>query len=133
MDVRGIFGWVAHDQPPDVRRTLRRSLALIAVVTLITAYFSEVFYKPDEHFQVLEFLSYKLGRTSAPELPWEFHSAIRPWMQPWLYFLVAKPLLALGVQDPFTIVFVLQILTALASLAALAIFAAAMVRDLASL
>ncbi len=106
---------------------------MLAVVTLVTAYFSEVYYKPDEHFQILEFLSYKLGRTSPAELPWEFNAGIRPWMQPWLYFLVAKPMTLVGIQDPFTIVFVLQILTGFASLGALAVFADAMVADLASL
>jgi len=103
-------------------RELRRSLLLLAAVTLVTAWFSETFYFPDEHYQILEFMSWKLGITPVSELPWEFSARIRPWMQPLLYFLIGKPLLLLGVKDMFTIVFVLRLATGLFSLAALAAF-----------
>src|SRR3954468_228182 len=103
-------------------RELRRSLLLLAVVTLVTAWFSQLFYFPDEHYQILEFLSWKLGITPASELPWEFSARVRPWLQPLLYFLVAKPLILLGVKDMFTIVFVLRLATGLFCLAGLAAF-----------
>ena len=74
---------------------------------------------------MLEFMCLKLGITPASELPWEFAARIRPWFQPLLYFLIAKPLIALGVKDMFTIVFVLRLVTGLFSLAALAVFARA--------
>jgi phosphatidylinositol glycan class B len=102
---------------------LRRSLLLLAAVTLVTAWFSTTFYFPDEHYQVLEFMSYKLGVTGASELPWEFSARIRPWLQPLLYFLIAKPLTLLGVKDMFIIAFVLRLMTGAFSLAALAVFA----------
>jgi phosphatidylinositol glycan class B len=91
-------------------------------VILVTAWFSETFYFPDEHYQVLEFMSYKLGITPASDLPWEFTVRIRPWFQPLIYFLIAKPLLLLGVKDMFIIAFVLRLATGLFSLAALAVF-----------
>ncbi len=103
-------------------RELRRSLVILAVVTIVTAWFSNTFYFPDEHYQVLEFMGFKLGITPAAELPWEFAARIRPWFQPLLYFLIAWPLRALGLTDMFTIVFVLRLLTGLFSLAALAAF-----------
>jgi phosphatidylinositol glycan class B len=102
---------------------LRRSLLLLAAVTLVTAWFSTTFYFPDEHYQVLELMSYKLGITPASELPWEFSARIRPWLQPSAYFLIAKPLTLLGVKDMFVIAFVLRLATGLFSLAALAVFA----------
>src|SRR5256885_638741 len=80
-------------------RDLHRSLAILAGVTLITAWFSNTFYFPDEHYQVLEFAGHKLGITPVSALPWEFSARIRPWFQPLVYFGIAKPLLALGVAD----------------------------------
>ena len=63
---------------------------------LVTAWFSNTFYFPDEHYQVLEFMALKLGITPASELPWEFAARIRPWFQPLVYFLIAKPAAAAG-------------------------------------
>ena len=110
---------------------LRRSLAILILVTLVTAYFSETFFFPDEHFQVLEFMSYKLSTTSAADLPWEFHAQARPWMQPFLYYLIAKPLMIAGVRDLFTVTFVLRLATAGVALAALVAFAKLLIGDLA--
>ncbi|HMH64780.1 MAG TPA: hypothetical protein VK515_04300 [Rhizomicrobium sp.] len=106
-------------------RELRRSLLILGAVTIVTAWFSVLFYFPDEHHQVLEFMSWKLGITPASELPWEFSARIRPWLQPLFYFLVAKPLLLLGLKDMFAIAFVLRLATGLFSLTALALFARA--------
>ena len=71
-------------------RELRRSLLILAAVTIVTAWFSNTFYFPDEHYQVLEFMGLKLGITPASELPWEFAARIRPWFQPLVYFLIAS-------------------------------------------
>src|SRR5437868_10741173 len=113
-------------------RELRRSLLLLAAVTLVTAWFSQLFYNPDEHYQILEFLSWKLGITPVSELPWEFSARIRPWLHPLLYFLIAKPLILLGLKDMFIIVFVLRLTTGLLSLMALAIFVRAILPTLQS-
>ena len=37
---------------------LKRSLLLVGLVTVITAWFCDVVYFPDEHFQVLEFMAH---------------------------------------------------------------------------
>src|SRR5665213_2448133 len=112
-------------------RALCRSLLLLAAVTVVTAWFSVLFNFPDEHYQVLEFMSYKLGITQASDLPWEFSPRIRPWFQPLLYFLIAKPLILLGLTDMFTITFVLRLATGLFSLTALALFARAVLPTIA--
>lgn len=106
-------------------RELRRSLAILAAVILVTAWFSATFYFPDEHYQVLEFMAFKLGITPGNALPWEYSAHIRPWFQPLVYFLIAKPLLLLGWKDMFAIAFVLRLATGLFSLGALAVFAGA--------
>lgn len=107
-------------------RELRRSLVLVAAATIVTAWFSNTFYFPDEHYQVLEFMGHRLGITPASELPWEFAARIRPWFQPGIYFLIAKALMAIGLKDMFDIVFVLRLVTGLFSLATLTTFARAL-------
>jgi phosphatidylinositol glycan class B len=108
-----------------MEKTLRRSLLILAAVTLVTAWFSETFYFPDEHYQILEFMGFKLGITPAADLPWEFSARIRPWFQPLVYFLIAKPLMLAGVKDMFVIAFLLRLVTGLFSLLALGVFARA--------
>jgi phosphatidylinositol glycan class B len=109
----------------DIAQALRRSLLILAAVTIVTAWFSVLFYFPDEHYQVLEFMSYRLGITQPADLPWEFAARIRPWLQPLIYFCIAKPLLWLGLHDLFMLTFVLRLATGLFSVAALAVFARA--------
>jgi phosphatidylinositol glycan class B len=104
---------------------LRRSLILLTAVVIVTAWFSDLFYFPDEHYQVLEFMAYRMGITPAAALPWEFAARIRPWFQPAIYYAIAAPLRGLGVTDLFAISFVLRLLTGLFSVAALAAFARA--------
>jgi phosphatidylinositol glycan class B len=103
-------------------KELRRSLLILGAVILVTAWFSETFYFPDEHYQILEFMALKLGITQAADLPWEYSARIRPWFQPLIYFLIAKPLMLLGLNDMFAIAFALRLATGLFSLAALAAF-----------
>jgi phosphatidylinositol glycan class B len=103
-------------------KELRRSLLILGAVILVTAWFSETFYFPDEHYQILEFMALKLGITQAADLPWEYSARIRPWFQPLIYFLIAKPLMLLGLKDMFAIAFALRLATGLFSLAALAAF-----------
>jgi GPI mannosyltransferase 3 len=128
LDARArLYGFLTEGTPDAV---LHRSLAILILVTLVTAWFSELFFWPDEHYQVLEFMSYKLGATAAADLTWEFHDRVRPWMQPFLYYLIAKPLLLAGLRDLFSVTFVLRLATGCVSLAALVAFAKLMLGDL---
>lgn len=77
-------------------------------LTAIVAYFSVGFHHFDEHFQILEFMNYKLGQTSSSELPWEFQRKMRPWFQPYLYLVLDTPLRLMNV-SPFTRAFFLRI------------------------
>jgi phosphatidylinositol glycan class B len=116
---------------PDIAQALRRSLLILMAVTVVTAWFSVLFYFPDEHYQILEFMSYRLGITQPADLPWEFAARIRPWFQPLIYFSIAKPLLWLGLHNLFTLTFILRLLTGLFSVAALAVFARAILDTIA--
>jgi phosphatidylinositol glycan class B len=84
------------------RFVLRWMLVLGGILT-ITAVVSLDFYQGDEHFQILEFVNYKLHRIPANLLPWEFHEQIRPWLQPAVYYLAAKAAMKVGLTDPFVL------------------------------
>jgi phosphatidylinositol glycan class B len=84
-------------------------------VFIITAFFSEGYYHPDEHFQILEFANYKLGNSPASDLPWEFKEQIRPALQPALAYSTIKFLNFTGITSPFSHALLLRVLTALLS------------------
>ena len=79
---------------------------------LLAAYRSQGFYRCDEHFQVIEYLSSKLFGTPA-DLGWQYTKQIRPWFQPAVYYPFAELLVACGVRDPFTLAWVFRSLSAL--------------------
>jgi GPI mannosyltransferase 3 len=87
--------WMLKQFPPGVARWLWLSLLL----HLITAHFSVGYYHPDEHFQILEFIGYKLGLSPATDLPWEFEARIRPWFQPAVMTAFVKGFRLLGIQN----------------------------------
>ena len=109
---------------------LNRSLAILALFTFSTAWVSELYFWPDEHWQVLEFMSMKLGITPPGELTWEYGAQVRSWMQPFLYWLIAKPLLTTGIRDMFVVVFVLRLASGALSLWALKDFSRLFLTDL---
>lgn len=82
--------------------SLTRWLALALLLHLLAGVLSAGFLHTDEHFQTLEFLNFKLGGTPAAELPVEFQRAMRPWLQPCLYGLIAVAHRTLGIENPFT-------------------------------
>jgi GPI mannosyltransferase 3 len=84
------------------RRFLVRWLLIALLLHLLAAIFSTGYQNSDEHFQILEFLNSFLGRTPPASLPVEFTRMIRPWFQPFLYWIPVRALLSLGVTNPFT-------------------------------
>jgi GPI mannosyltransferase 3 len=86
---------------------------LSLLLFIATAIFSSGFHHYDEHYSILEFANYKLGKTPGAALPWEFRDKIRPWLQPaalWEIFQVSS---RLGVEDPFVWAATSRILSAL--------------------
>lgn len=81
---------------------------------MLTAFFSVGFYQYDEHYQILEFLSYLQGRTPELDLTWEFDQKMRGWIQPYFYFVILSPFKALGiVNESFSQAAILRISTAI--------------------
>ncbi|MCX6235785.1 MAG: hypothetical protein NT175_13870 [Bacteroidetes bacterium] len=86
-----------------------------ALVFLLTAWFSEGYNHPDEHFQILEFAAMKLGQNDTAHLPWEYGAEMRPAIQPMIAYGVHKTFSFMGINDPFFITFFLRLLTAAVS------------------
>jgi phosphatidylinositol glycan class B len=107
------------DADPIWRRFVTRwslvSLLLIAVV----CHFSYDFFQFDEYYQITEFVSYKLGITPESALPWEYNAEMRPWLQPAVYYVAARELNRLGVENPFTIAEVFRAMSGVCAWAAL--------------
>jgi phosphatidylinositol glycan class B len=90
----------------------------VLVSHVVAAWLNAGFLSADEHYQIIEFAQYKLGRQQASALAWEFPERIRSALQPWLAAAAIRIHHALGVTSPFTIAFSLRLLsTALAAAA----------------
>lgn len=76
-------------------------VALCFAITMVSALFSEGFHHFDEHFQIFEFMNYKLGKTPVEALPWEFRHQIRSWLLPSFFFPIAKLYHYFGFENPF--------------------------------
>ncbi|HPH83376.1 MAG TPA: hypothetical protein PL185_12420 [Flavobacteriales bacterium] len=83
------------------------------LVYILTAIFSIGYLHPDEHFQILEFCQYKLGKSPIHDLPWEFNAKIRPAIQPLIAYGIIKFLNLIQIQNPFIIAFILRLLSGL--------------------
>jgi len=94
-----------------------RKLIIIGIIIhLITAIFSVGYYHVDEHFQVLEFTSIKLGIAQEDELPWEYQARLRPVVQPTFAYVLIKIMNFMTLDNPFFHATVLRLVSALLSL-----------------
>lgn len=84
------------------RSFLIKWLGFSLLVHLIAAVYSVGHHSADEYFQILEFASYKLGKTPDHQLATEFREQMRPWLQPAFCYAVAKGWQWIGVNNPFT-------------------------------
>jgi phosphatidylinositol glycan class B len=85
----------------DWTRFLVQCLALTFILHLIAAVRSSGFYHVDEHFQIIEFMNYKLGRSPAIDLPLEYGQLMRPWLMSAIFAGFTWVWRALGVTSPF--------------------------------
>lgn len=81
------------------------------IIIIITAIFSTGFLHPDEHFQILEFLNFKLNpNISVESLSWEYADKIRPFTQVFIYFVISK---LSFITDPFYLSLLLRVFNGL--------------------
>jgi phosphatidylinositol glycan class B len=85
-------------------------------VHLIAAWYNAGFLNADEHYQIIEFAQYKLGRQAASGLAWEFAATMRPALQPWIAAGAIRLAEAVGVVSPFAIAFALRLVSTLLAL-----------------
>lgn len=104
------------------QKFVRAHLAVTLVLTCLTAWFSYAYFHDDEYFQILEFARSKLGHVEPEQLPWEHARKMRPWLQPFSYWLLARGLNEVGVRNIFDFAFVCRLLGGLANVGALALF-----------
>jgi phosphatidylinositol glycan class B len=64
----------------------RASWALLLSTHLLSVLFSRGYFQFDEHYQVLEFIQWKLGLIASAQMPWELETRMRPWLHPLLFF-----------------------------------------------
>ncbi len=91
-------------------------LGIAFIVYTIAAINLVGYFHPDEHFQILEFANFKLGRVSEADLPWEFANKMRSSFQPWIAFLIIKILLVLKINNPYMQALCLRLITAYISI-----------------
>ena len=108
--------------PPDLRRTFYLSALISLVFFFIAAWTSTIYLHPDEHYQIVEFASYKLGITQLSQLPWEYQAHIRSSFQPYLCYKLFNAFNALHIHDHYDHLLLLKMLTALFSLFAISLF-----------
>jgi phosphatidylinositol glycan class B len=95
---------------------IKKCFIFMAITHVIAAIYSSGHHHFDEHFQILEFLNYKLGATKASELAWEFHNLMRSWVQPGIYFIITKILNIFSIHNPFVLSAIFRLLTSFVGL-----------------
>lgn len=109
--------------------TFRNSLLIALGVHVASAWFSQGFYQYDEHFQILEFLGYKLGFVSADQLQWEFANGLRSFAQPFVYYLFVYPLSKLSITDSHFLAFFCRLLSSVSGCLGFYLFLKEIFRD----
>ncbi len=91
--------------------SIKKIFLISCLIHLIASIFSSGFHHFDEHFQIYEFLNFKLGQTPAQDLPWEHREMVRPWIQVYFYLGIQKAISFLGIQSPFIFAFIFRLIT----------------------
>ncbi len=76
----------------------------------------------DEHYQVVEFAYYGIGKGPEWALPWEYIDKIRPTVQPVILMIILKLCYLLKISDPYTIMTIVRIIGGLLLFYAIAVF-----------
>jgi phosphatidylinositol glycan class B len=76
-------------------------LTISLILHIIAAVRSSGFYHADEHFQIAEFINFKMGRSAATDLPLEFNHLLRPWLLPAILTGLTWFLDVIGISNPF--------------------------------
>jgi phosphatidylinositol glycan class B len=95
-------------------RKLQMILAGGFIIQLVTCITATGFYHPDQHFSIIEFSSWHLGKESGVSYVWEFTHFVRPSLQIYLFSGYYKLCTFLNIDDPYTQLTLLRIVLGLA-------------------
>ncbi len=94
-----------------MKLSTRQILFIGLIFFIITASTSIGYHHSDEHWQLLEFANFKLGRSPQYDLASEYGKEMRSAFQPSVAFLTIRFLEGIGIKNPFDVAFVLRILS----------------------
>jgi hypothetical protein len=80
---------------------------------ILSAFIAIWYWHVDEHYQISEFASYKLGFTPLENLAWEFHSQIRSGILPFMMYSLSWIFLKLNIFHPFLIESICRVFAAI--------------------
>lgn len=89
------------------------------LVVGVFAWNNKGYYHADEHYQLIEFAGIKLGSHEAKDLAWEYKEASRSAIQPTMVYGVQGVLNSFGIENPYTIAFLLRLLSGISALVCL--------------
>jgi GPI mannosyltransferase 3 len=91
----------------------KRVLFIALIIHLTCIWFSVGFHHPDEHYQLIEFANYKLGKTPLANLTWEYNAQMRPGLQAFMIYCLLKPYYSLGFSNPYHFALILRLISGL--------------------
>lgn len=91
-------------------------LLLGLVVQVVTSVTAVGFFHPDQHFQLLEFSSYQLGKANSAASVWELKAMIRPTLQVYLFSGYEMVCGLFKLTDPYTQMTILRLIVSIAML-----------------
>ncbi len=87
-------------------------ILLSLILHLVAAYFSQGFYEQDEHFSILEPITFKLGENAT--LGWDFFFHYdKQWFLSFFYFYLIKFLNFINISSPFQWAFVIRLISSI--------------------
>jgi len=89
---------------------LDKTLYFIYLLSAIVAFW---YWHVDEHYQIIEFASYKLGHTPVENLAWEFQSQMRSAILPFIAFIISKFTRMTSCFHPYLVGAICRVLSAL--------------------
>ena len=88
------------------------------ILVILLGYSLNIFLSIGHHngdslYQILQFANFKLGKTQAHELAWEYHEKIRPALQPFIAYSIIKLFNSIDINNGFHITTFLRFLSAI--------------------
>ncbi|MHA1212327.1 MAG: phospholipid carrier-dependent glycosyltransferase [Candidatus Heimdallarchaeota archaeon] len=87
---------------------------LAVVVRILASAFSKGSMHPDEHYQSIEVVYYKIFGTGW--IPWEFEEGVRSWVYPGIVYVIFKIMIFFGATNIETILIGVRLFSALCSM-----------------